>query len=575
MKNENSFSDNNEQLLFSQPFYEFANRLTPNFPNMATAVREIIAALPPMADAFDIGLVTIHVRTPRNPFSKEFAKQDVLYRYEHGYQVKQVAEIQESTGADGSFYAAAYPRKGAVWSDTILEQITFVLKYIFGVTGRANMSTLLSVAAFTDYTTGAMNMTALHRLFGQQHNHLNAMDFSLLWLNLKGFKGINRYVGAKNGDQMLRSFAEGVMEILGPDEKIARPGGDNFVILLRKENVDNFLAKINPTKISIVHYGMERTFDVYSRIGLYDGQENDELEDMLSGANVAQDFAKRTPNAGLVVRYAAEMQEKLLRGQRIAASFKKALEGREFIVYYQPKVTLNDYHLCGCEALVRWFQNGKVIPPGEFLRVLETDGTITELDFYVLEQVCMDLRDWIDRGLNPLRISCNFSRHHLRNQSFADKIIEIMERYQIDSNLIEIELTETVTMEDADSMHAFGQRMREYGIATSIDDFGTGYSSLNMLRKFQADIIKLDKSFLDRLMEPNRDHQPDKTFIQNIVKMIQDMQMEVLAEGVENTEQAEFLKEISCNMAQGYLFDKPLPHDQYEKLLQQERFYIR
>ena len=250
--------------------------------------------------------------------------------------------------------------------------------------------------------------------------------------------------------------------------------------------------------------------------------------------------------------------------------FPKALENREFVVYYQPKVTLEDNCLCGCEALVRWFRDGVMVPPMQFIPVLEWEGSVCKLDFYVLDQVCRDVQEWMAKGIEPVRISVNFSKAHLHNPDLAKKILAVLQKYDVPSRYIEIELTEMSGYENYETLLDFVRTMHESGVSTSIDDFGTGYSSLNLLKDLNVDIIKLDKSFLNNMESRKKN---DVIVIKNIIQMVNELDMEVIAEGVETMEQADFLRGMHCCMAQGFLFDRPLPHDDFEKRLNGDHVY--
>ena len=242
----------------------------------------------------------------------------------------------------------------------------------------------------------------------------------------------------------------------------------------------------------------------------------------------------------------------------------QGLKNGEFLVYYQPKVNIENNTLCGCEALVRWMHNGELIPPGKFISILEENGNISALDFYVFRRVCSDIAEWNRKGITPVRVSSNFSKVHLKDPDFADKIIEIIDEYGIDPKYVEVELTESSAYDDFASLAEFVNVMKSKGIFTSMDDFGTGYSSLSMLRDLDVDVIKIDKSFIDDL---DRENNPNKKMIGTIVRMIHDLEREVICEGIETKEQVEFLKQIHCFAAQGYLYDTPLPHDEFEKRL--------
>ena len=196
--------------------------------------------------------------------------------------------------------------------------------------------------------------------------------------------------------------------------------------------------------------------------------------------------------------------------------------------------------------------------------MLEEEGYITELDFYVFEQVCRDIRNWLERGIRPVRISSNFSKLHLRDQAFAAKVLEIVRRYQIDSRYLEIELTESSGYEDFKALVAFVDEMGRHGIYTSIDDFGTGYSSLSLLKNLNVNVVKLDKSFIEDIENADEAHEK---MVENVVRMINDLHREVICEGVENRIQADFLRTVNCQQVQGYLYDRPLPHEVFESRL--------
>ena len=261
-----------------------------------------------------------------------------------------------------------------------------------------------------------------------------------------------------------------------------------------------------------------------------------------------------------------EMHSKAIRQKQILSVFADALAAGEFKPYYQPKVNTKTRTLVGAEALVRWERHGAVIAPGEFIPVLETGDSICVLDFYIFEQVCKDLRRWIDEGIDPVRISTNFSRRNLADPEFSEKIRKILSKYNIPKAFIEVEVTETISEEENDRLSRFIREMHDSSIAMAIDDFGTGYSSLNLLRDFSADVLKLDKSFIDGHTGTKR----DSVVVSNVAKMASELDMSVITEGVEKEEQVEFLKSVNIDLVQGYLFDKPLPKAAFEQRLKKK-----
>ena len=251
--------------------------------------------------------------------------------------------------------------------------------------------------------------------------------------------------------------------------------------------------------------------------------------------------------------------------QEIEAMFPDAIANEEFKVFYQPKTQLNDYQMAGAEALCRWFRDGRIIPPGEFIPVLETSKAICTLDFYMLDHVCRDIRRWLDEKREVVKVSVNLSRLHLGDEDLLENILGIIDKHNVPHQYIEIELTETTTDVDFTELKKIVNGLREQNISTSVDDFGMGYSSLNLIRELPWNVLKIDKSFLPTRSE-NQD--PSKLkMLRHIITMSQDLGLECIVEGVETAEQVNLLKECKCFLAQGYYFDKPLPVSEFEHRL--------
>ena len=262
-----------------------------------------------------------------------------------------------------------------------------------------------------------------------------------------------------------------------------------------------------------------------------------------------------------------ELQDRNEREQYIYEVFAQAIENKEFKVYYQPKVNLKNYMMTGAEALCRWVHKGEIISPGEFIPVYEKSQAICKLDFYMLEQVCRDIRRWMDEGKQIVRVSVNLSRRHLRNQKTLGNILEMIDRYNIPHEYIEIELTETTMDQNFDSIKRLVNGLKDNGIASSVDDFGTGYSSLNMLREAPWDVLKIDRSYLP---DTKKYDEKRHSMLRHIISIASDMGFECIVEGVETLEQLKMIKRNGCFMAQGYYFDKPLTVEEFEEKLMYE-----
>ena len=391
-------------------------------------------------------------------------------------------------------------------------------------------------------------------------------------MNIKNFKYINKSMGVAQGDKVLMGFVDKLYGFIMPDERITRLGGDNFLALLRDERVKEFIKFISPLVLTTEMSGKRESLEIFFRVGIYDIDDEIEFGDAITNGNTALAASRKEGN-GDIVWFNEEMQKDDISHKKTSFMFAQALANREFVVYYQPKVALEDNKLCGCEALARWIREGEVIPPISFIPALEHDGSICNLDFYIFENVCSDIRQWITDGIDPVTVSVNFSKYHLKNNDFEKRIIAIIERYGIDPKYIEIELTESACYEDMERLKEFIKNMKYNNIKVSIDDFGTGYSSLSLLKDLKVNVIKIDQSFVRGLDTPEVSSESDMIVLRNVIRMIRELDMKVIAEGVETSEEADFLKGAECVMAQGFLFDKPMPRDEYELVLKSKRTY--
>lgn len=237
-----------------------------------------------------------------------------------------------------------------------------------------------------------------------------------------------------------------------------------------------------------------------------------------------------------------------------------SIKNNEFIIFLQPKFDTITEKIVGAEALIRKFENGKIIMPSEFIPEYERTGIITKLDMYVLEEVCKLQKKWRKLNLPLLPISINESRHHLKNINHIRELQEMINKYQVDSSLIELEMTETTVVEDIFLAKKAAESVKELGFVVSMDDFGTGYSAFNILKDIEIDILKIDKEFFENLENNKR----AQIIIETIIDMCKKLNILTVAEGIETKEQVEFLKKIGCDIIQGYYFSQPIPVEEFE-----------
>ncbi len=454
------------------------------------------------------------------------------------------------------------------FSEEEKQDIDVVLKVMsFHVAGW-QMNNIIRNLKYYDGLTGLVNAGGFLLYFDslvvkKQHTKYNAYYF-----NLSRFSLVNKRFGSAETDKIIVRYTNAVQDFLLPGEMLGRLGGDNFTALILKERTEKFLQLLS----GLTTYGMVGDIKLPVRVSAIAGvlEIDDSItsnERVLNDSAMAMNVAKHVLKKPYV--FASEqMREKEFMNKQIAACFKEALANREFEVYYQPKVSGKDCRVVGGEALSRWVRDGVIMQPLEFIPIIEQNEMICLLDFYVLEQVCKDIQSWCAKGLNVGRMSVNFSRKHLTDPELVDKITGILQKYDMDSRYIEIELTETVNDAEAGLMSNFIGQMKKHNIVISIDDFGTGYSSLNMLRSLSVDVLKIDKSFIGNLDDRN------KIVLSNIIRMAQELCMEVVAEGVETKEQARYLREIGCHILQGFLFDKPIPKAKFEERMHEGEYSI-
>jgi EAL domain-containing protein (putative c-di-GMP-specific phosphodiesterase class I) len=252
---------------------------------------------------------------------------------------------------------------------------------------------------------------------------------------------------------------------------------------------------------------------------------------------------------------------------RVHQEFLDALNNHEFVPYYQPKVDVTNGRIVGGEALCRWFRDGRMIPPIEFIPALERTNDICKLDLYMLEAVCQNQRAWLDGGENRklVPMSINFSRKHIMNLDFPDAVERIMDKYRIPHYAIEVELTETISDVEFSDIRRVVSSFHEKGINTSIDDFGMGFSSLNILKGIPWTTVKIDKSFLPE--ECDADDSEKSIMFRGVISMAKALGYRCIAEGVETEYQVNYMRANGCNIAQGYYYDKPLPKEEFEARL--------
>ncbi len=388
----------------------------------------------------------------------------------------------------------------------------------------------------------------------------------LMFVDLDHFKYVNDTLGHVVGDILLKKVAHRLTQCLRKEDTLARLGGDDFIILLETVQTDQEIIHITQTIIDAMQVSFDlKGYETYvtATIGIsiypYDGEDVDTL---LKNADAAMYRAKEKGRNNYQF-FLPQMNVHSHKRLTLESKLRHALERNEFLVYYQPQMHLATGIIVGAEALLRWqHPDLGLILPYNFIPLAEETGLIVQIGEWVLHRACLQHRQWRDNGLPILRMSVNLSPRQFRQPNLSQHVIQIVEANNVDPTLLELELTESMLMQDADMAAKILQELKDRGFQLAIDDFGTGYSSLSYLRRFPIDKLKIDQSFV-REIPTNQD---DMTITRAIVALAKSLNLKVIAEGVETKPQAAFLKTLRCDEVQGYLIGRPMPAEEFIKL---------
>lgn len=416
-----------------------------------------------------------------------------------------------------------------------------------------------------DVRSGIPNFNAFLNFAELAMRSEHIRSYAALYFNINNFKFINQKYGFRRGDEVLKQYCAKVSDLTEEDEIIATAGGNFFIGMLRRERLQEVCGRLTSVWVDVItDSAVREQVELSSRIAVYEPDGTDTSPQMLVEKLSTTFGAINYMQNRQICYYDERLQQKQMYEDMIMHAVEPALRDGEFEVYYQPKVDMKTRRLVGAEALIRWIRGGAVISPMEFIPVCEKLGLVQKLDFFVLEEVCRHMIEWIEQGIPVVPVSVNFSKHHFIEDTVADRIDEIAGRWGVSGKYLEIEFTETAYLDDSHNLISSINKLHEYGIASSMDDFGTGYSSLSMLQDMSFDTLKLDKSFLH---DGNLADVRSRTVIENIIRMAKALDMKVVSEGIETERELAFMRSMDCDIAQGYLFDKPLPRNEFEQRL--------
>jgi diguanylate cyclase len=391
-------------------------------------------------------------------------------------------------------------------------------------------------------------------------------SIALLVMGLDRFTLINDALGYAAGDQLLKEVADRLSKVIRSSDTAARLDGDKFAVMTPISAIDDSVIVaekvLTGVKSAFIIKGEEifLTFSIGISIYPTDGEDfNDLLKDGLS----AMQFAKST-GGGEYRFFASEMNAKARNRLDLEKRLRAALANQEFTLFYQPKMDVLTNKVKGAEALIRWRDpKHGLISPGEFIPIAEETGLIIDIGTWALREACFQTKAWQDAGYEPIRMSVNVSAHQFRAKDLLDKVVSALEDSRLDPKWLELEITESMLMNDVETAITRMQAVRDLGCGLSIDDFGTGYSSLSYLSRFPITTLKIDRAFVKDVQE----NQNTKEIARAIIGLSRGLNLEVVAEGAEILEHVEFLKDNGCDIIQGYFFSKPLEAKDFETKL--------
>ena len=400
----------------------------------------------------------------------------------------------------------------------------------------------------------------------------------LMFLDLDRFKPINDSLGHAAGDRMLKDMALRLLACVDDDDTVARMGGDEFTLLLqpratREMALNRAIHVAENILASLVRpFVLEnREFFVTASIGIaLSPQDGSELSQLMKNADTAMYHAKERGKNNFQF-YQAEMNASALERLELESDLRHAMEQNEFILYYQPQFSGDGKRLTGAEALLRWRHPTRgLVPPGDFIPVIEELGLVVDVGDWVLREASRQLKAWHKAKVRVPKVSVNISARQFSDGQLGTRIATILEETGLPPACLELELTESILMREVNEALQILASLKNLGLSIAVDDFGTGYSSLNYLKQFPIDVLKIDRTFVDGLPEGEQDAQIARA----IIAMAHSLNLAVIAEGVETHEQLEFLREHGCDEVQGYLFGRPMPAHQFEAQFSNETLFM-
>lgn len=489
--------------------------------------------------------------------------------------------LLQEQGVVHNFESQVYRRDGSIiWISENARvvkdtdgSVQFFEGTVVDVTERRLHDEKLEYQASHDSLTGLPNRSLLRDCIEQaiakarRDGHLVAVVF----VDLDHFKLINDSLGHHVGDRLLLEVSDRLIACVRGHDSVARQGGDEFVIVLTEQNDENEIIAVVSRLLEAISQpwidnGQEYGLSCSVGVSCYP-RDGDDPDGLLRSADAAMYKAKASGRSTYHF-YTPELNQAISERLELENSLRHALEREEFRVYYQPRVDVSSGRIIGAEALIRWDCPGKgIIPPDSFISIAEETGLIIPIGQWILQEACRQNSLWQRAGLPPINVSVNLSPIQFRHAGLVQSVAAALAQAGLDPTHLELELTESFVMHDAERINVAMQSLKALGVDIAVDDFGTGYSSLSYLKRFPVDRLKVDKSFV-RDIDSDPD---DAAIVRAIITLGHALGLKVVAEGVETHAHLEFLRQHGCDELQGYYFSRPVPAVEMETLLRNAR----
>ena len=454
-----------------------------------------------------------------------------------------------------------------------------IVNYIFSF---SDIGSLKATEQHLEHLEGHDPLTDLpNRILFNQHlenilpyAHHNNQEIAILLIDLDRFKNINDSLGHHAGDRVIKTVAKRFGRCLKQRSYLSRIGGDEFTCLIEGDDMHaqasitaQALIDVLNNSISITQQDIFVTASIGISVYPHDGTT---VQTLMQNADIAMYRAKEHGRNQYSI-YTSQLTTDVVRRLSMETELRRALERDEFTVYYQPKVNLKTGHLSGAEALIRWIHpKDGMVSPAHFITLAEEVGLISAMDEWVLYKACHQTQQWLESGIKDFCIAVNLSHKQANRRNITEIIQDALDTSGLPSHALELEITEGFIMHNAEAAIANFKAFKRIGAQLAIDDFGTGYSSLSYLKSLPIDTLKIDQSFV-RDIDTNKD---DRAIVQTIINLAQNLNLKVIAEGVENPAQLRYLMQHNCDTIQGYYFSRPVPADEFKKLFEID-FYER